>query len=249
MMDKANHNLRVPNRPEVLMERQEETAPDTMGEKKLALIVESQRLFRDALKFRLACETEFEVIGEARDGEEAIRLLKGTKPDLVMLALSMPRIDGFSVLRFTKKTNPSIKILVLTVHDSKEYVMNAFRLGADGYCLKDSSWEEMLLGMRSVLNGEMYISPGIAKKVNIGYIGGSRHIREKSAIEALSNRQREILKLIAEGHKNKDISQLLNIKIKTVESHRAKLISKLDLHNIAALTAFAYEHGLIISKS
>ena len=248
MMDKANHYLRVPNRPEVLMERQEETAPDTMGEKKLALIVESQRLFRDALKFRLACETEFEVIGEARDGEEAIRLLRSTKPDLVMLALSMPRIDGFSVLRFTKRTNPSIKILVLTVHDSKEYVMNAFRLGADGYCLKDSSWEEMLLGMRSILDGEIYICPGIAKKVKIGYIG-TGHIREKSAMEALSNRQREILKLIAEGYKNKDISQVLNIKLKTVEKHRAKLISKLDLHNSAALTAFAYEHGLIISKS
>ena len=231
------------------MERQEETAPDTMGKKKLALIVEGQRLLRDALKFRLACETEFEVIGEARDGEDAIRLLGSTKPDLVMLALSMPRIDGFSVLRFIKRTNPSIKILVLTVHDSKEYVMNAFRLGADGYCLKDSSWEEMLLGMRSVLNGEMYICPGIAKKVNIGYIGGSRHIREKSAMEALSNRQREILKLIAEGYKNKDISKVLNIKVKTVEKHRAKLISKLDLHNSAALTAFAYEHGLIISKS
>jgi len=247
-MDKPNNYLRVPNRPEVLMERQEETAPDTKGKEKLALIVEGQRLLRDALKFRLACETEFEVIGEARDGEEAIRLLRSTKPDLIMLALSMPRIDGFSVLRFAKRTNPSIKILVLTVHDSKEYVMNAFRLGADGYCLKDSSWEEMLLGMRSVLNGEMYICPGIAKKVNIGNIG-SRHIREKSAMEALSNRQREILKLIAEGYKNKDISKVLNIKLKTVEKHRAKLISKLDLHNSAALTAFAYEHGLIISKS
>jgi len=160
----------------------------------------------------------------------------------------MPRIDGFSVLRFIKRTNPSIKILVLTVHDSDEYVMNAFRLGADGYCLKDSSWEEMLLGMRSVLDGEMYICPGISKKVTIGNIGGGL-IREKSAMEALSNRQREILKLIAEGYKNKDISKVLNIKVKTVEKHRAKLISKLDLHNSAALTAFAYEHGLIISKS
>ena len=220
-----------------------------MDVKKQIFIVEDHRLFREGLKAMLSPIPEYEIVGEAEDGLEAIRLIRKSKPDLVLLALSMPRMSGFSVLQEIKAEMPEVKILVLSIHESDQYVLQAFEAKADGYAIKDSSREELRMAIRSVLEGKKYISPGIAGSVLEGFIDGRKTLKAKSSLDTVTLREREILKLLAEGYQNKEIADLLCISVKTVEKHRANLMSKLDLHNAAALTAFAFEHGLISTKA
>ncbi len=220
-----------------------------MDSKKQIFIVEDHRLFREGLKAMLSPNPEYEIAGEAEDGLEAVRLIRKTKPDLVLLDLSMPRVSGFSVLREIKAAMPEVKILVLSIHESDEYVLQAFEAKADGYAVKDSSREELRVAIRSVLDGKKYISPGVAGSVLEGYIDGRKTLKRRSALDTVTQREKEVLKLLGEGHQNKEIADLLNISVKTVEKHRANLMTKLDLHNAAALTAFAFEHGLITTKT
>ena len=220
-----------------------------MEPKKQIFIVEDHRLFREGLKAMLSPSPEYEIIGEAEDGLEAIRLIKKQKPDLVLLDLSMPRMNGLSVLREIKGSMPEIKILVLSIHESDQYVLQAFEAKADGYAIKDSSREELRMAIRSVLEGKKYISPGVAGNVLEGYLDGRKTLKTKSALDTVTEREKEILKLLGEGYQNKEIADLVHISVKTVEKHRANIMAKLDLHNAAALTAFAFEHGLITTKT
>ena len=137
------------------------------------------------------------------------------------------------------------KILVLTVHKTEEYILATLKAGADGYVLKDATHTELMMAVKNVLSGKHYISPGISEKVIEGYLEGRRTLKTKSSWETLTQREREILKLIAEGYKNKEIADDLCISPKTVEKHRANLMEKLDLHNVQALTVFAIEKGLV----
>jgi len=220
-----------------------------MEPKKQVFIVEDHRLFREGLKAMLSPSQEYEIIGEAEDGLEAIRLIKNKKPDLVLLDLSMPRMNGLSVLREIKGSMPEVKILVLSIHESDQYVLQAFEAKADGYAIKDSSREELRVAIRSVLEGKKYISPGVAGNVLEGYLDGRKTLKTKSALDTVTEREKEILKLLGEGYQNKEIADLVHISVKTVEKHRANIMAKLDLHNAAALTAFAFEHGLITTKT
>jgi DNA-binding NarL/FixJ family response regulator len=220
-----------------------------MGDTKTVLIVEDHRLLRDGLKAMLSASNDYEVVGEAQDGQDAIRQIKSSKPDLVLLDITMPKVDGFSVLRAIKNDRPEARVLMLTAHESDQYVHEAFRAGADGYCLKDSSREELLSAMRSALQGKIYVSPGLAKSVMDQQPSGQTTIKPQSAWESLTPREKEVLKLIAESYQNKEIAQILGISVKTVEKHRGNLIEKLDIHSSTALTAFAYEHGLIKRNS
>jgi DNA-binding NarL/FixJ family response regulator len=220
-----------------------------MESKKKIFIVEDHRLFREGLKAMLSPNPEYEIIGEAEDGLEAIRLIRKLKPDLVLLDLSMPRLNGFSVMREIKGELPEIKILVLSIHESDQYVLQAFEAKANGYAIKDCSRDELRTAIRSVLEGKKYISPGIAGSVLDGYLDGHKTLKSKCSFDTVTQREKEVLKLLAEGYQNKEIADLLCISVKTVEKHRSNLISKLDLHNAAALTAFAFEHGLISNKT
>jgi DNA-binding NarL/FixJ family response regulator len=220
-----------------------------MESKKQIFIVEDHRLFREGLKAMLSLDPGYEIIGEAEDGLEAVRLIRKSKPDLVLLDLSMPRMNGFSVLREIKAAMPEVKILVLSIHESDQYVLQAFEARADGYAIKDSSREELRVAIRSVLEGKKYISPGIAGNVLEGYLDGRKTLKTKSALDTVTEREKEILKLLGEGYQNKEIADLVHISVKTVEKHRANIMAKLDLHNAAALTAFAFEHGLITTKT
>ena len=220
-----------------------------MEPKKQIFIVEDHRLFREGLKAMLSPSQEYEIIGEAEDGLEAIRLIKKKKPDLVLLDLSMPRMNGLSVLREIKGSMPEVKILVLSIHESDQYVLQAFEAKADGYAIKDSSREELRVAILSVLEGKKYISPGVADNVLEGYLDGRKTLKSKSALDTVTEREKEILKLLGEGYQNKEIADLVHISVKTVEKHRANIMAKLDLHNAAALTAFAFEHGLITTKT
>lgn len=212
-------------------------------------IADDHQLFRDGLKSMINARGDMEVVGEAIDGLEALSMIKRTLPDLLLLDLSMPRLDGISVLKDAKKQFGDIKILVLSIHESDQYVLEAFEAGADGYCIKDARREELFMAIDSVLEGKTYISPGIADNVMEGYLKSRKQLKESSRWETITQREREVLKLLAEGHMNKEIANFLNISVKTVEKHRANIMKKLDLHNASALTAFAIEKGLVITKS
>ncbi len=220
-----------------------------MEAKKRIFIVEDHRLFREGLKAMLSPNPEYEIIGEAEDGLEAIRLIRKHKPDLVLLDLSMPRMNGFSVMREIKGELPQVKILVLSIHESDQYILQAFESKADGYAIKDSSREELRIAIRCVLDGKTYISPGIAGSVLDGYLSGRKTLKDRSALDLVTQREKEVLQLLAEGYQNKEIAGLLCISVKTVEKHRSNLMSKLGMHNAAALTAFAFENGLITRKT
>jgi len=216
-----------------------------MGEKKRIVIAEDHTILREGLRMLLRTNPDFEVVGEAEDGLEAIRCTETMKPDLVLMDLSMPRMNGMGAIQEIKKKCPETKILVLTVHKTEEYILATLKSGADGYVLKDATHSELMLAMDCVFSGRCYLSPGISEKIIEGYLEGRRTVRPSSSWDSLTQREREILKMIAEGYKNKDIAEYLCISAKTVEKHRANLMKKLDLHSASSLTAFAMEKGLI----
>ena len=217
-----------------------------MGRSKTAVvIVEDHRLFREGLKSLLADKSSFDIVGEAGDGLEALRCVRKRRPNLVLLDISMPKMNGISVMREIKSQFPEIKILALTIHQSDHYVLEAFEAGADGYCLKDAGRRELMVAITSVLEGKKYISPTIADNVMEGYLTGRKKLKSRTTWDTITPREREVLKLLGEGYQNKEISDMLHISVKTVEKHRANIMNKLDLHNAAALTAYAIEHGLV----
>ena len=209
------------------------------------VVVEDHRLFREGLKALLAFEPDFEIVGEAEDGVTAIQCVESVKPDIVLLDLSMPRLNGMEAIREMKKVSPKTNVVVLTAHKSQEFVLAALRSGASGYVLKDAQHEELLLAMRSVLNGKSYLSPDVSAEVIEGYLGGTKVTIPESPWATLTYRERQVLKLIAEGCKSREIADQFCISEETVAKHRANIMRKLDLHSVSALTAYALKKGLI----
>lgn len=216
-----------------------------LNEKNRIVIAEDHTILREGLRSLLSSHSDFEIVGEAEDGREAIRCVENLSPDLVLMDLSMPRMNGMGAIREIKKRFPETKILALTVHKTEEYVLATLEAGSDGYLLKDATHEELVIAIRSVLKGKPYLSPGISDRVIEGYLEGQKFVGSSTLLDTLTPREQEILQLIAEGYKNKEISEHLCISIKTVDKHRTNLMQKLDLHNASALTAFAIERGLI----
>jgi two-component system response regulator NreC len=216
-----------------------------MKEKYHVVIAEDYTILREGLRALLSSDPIFEIVGEAADGREAIQCVEKLKPNLVLMDLSMPRMNGMDAIREIKKRSSATKILVLTVHRAEEYILATLKAGADGYILKDSTQAELMMAVKSVLSGKHFISPGISEKVIEGYLDGRKILKTRTSWDTLTHREREILKLIAEGYKNKKIADLLCISVKTVEKHRANLMQKLDLHSTSALTTLALEKGLI----
>jgi len=214
-------------------------------ERKKIVIAEDQKILREGLKSLLTSTDDFEVVAEAEDGLNALRFVEKYKPDLLLLDLSMPRMSGMSVIRDTKIQVPGTKILILTVHESEEYILEVFNSGADGYCLKDASRSELIMAIKRVLSGNRYISPGISQKVLEGYLKDKETLKPSSSWDSLTKREREILKLVGEGYKNKEIADYLCVSAKTVEKHRSNIMRKLDLHTASALTAYAIERGMV----
>ena len=217
-----------------------------MGERHTILIAEDHTLIREGVKALVSFETDFEVVGEALDGREAIRLTEKLSPEIVLMDLSMPRMDGMQAIREIKRRWPKKRVLALTAHKTEEYVLTTLKAGADGYLLKDSTYQEMMTAVRSVLSGKRYLSPGISEKVIEGYLEGKQTIKVQGFWDNLTSREREVLKLIAEGYRNKEIANMLVISPKTVEKHRANLMEKLNFHNVSEVTAYAIEKGLVV---
>jgi DNA-binding NarL/FixJ family response regulator len=209
------------------------------------VIAEDHTILREGLNALLSSQPDLKVVGEAGDGLEAISCVQECSPDLVLMDLSMPRMTGIDAIRKIKEELPQTKILALTAHETDEYILSTLTAGADGYVLKDANSDELLTAIRQVLGGRRYLSQGLSGTTVDRLLDGDKASDIKSAWESVTQREREILKLIAEGHKNKDIADLLSISPKTVEKHRMNLMEKLDIHNAAELTALAAKKGLI----
>jgi DNA-binding NarL/FixJ family response regulator len=207
------------------------------------VLAEDHTILREGLRSLLS-QPGYEVVGEAGDGLAAIALVRRLKPLVAIMDLSMPKMNGIDAVREISKRHPGTRVIALTVHETEEYVHAALQAGAAGYVLKDASAAELLAAIRTVADGGNYLAPQFRALTRTGGSPGKRP-GKRVAWDTVTQREREILKLIAEGHRNREIAELLSISASTVEKHRSNLMAKLDLHNAAAITAFAARKGLI----
>lgn len=216
-----------------------------MDDTKRVFIVEDHALVRAGLRALLAQEPNVEIVGEAHNGRDALHAITTLNPHLVLMDIAMPDMDGIETMMRIKQHDPETRVLVLTMHKASECIHESLRAGADGYILKDATHDEFRVAIRSILNGKTYLSPEISGTVVHGYLKTGKSAHSPSSLTSLTQREREVLKLVAEGHPNRYISTHLCLSIKTVEKHRSNLMKKLDLHNAALLTSFAIKHGLL----
>ncbi len=219
-----------------------------MSNVKRIVIVEDHTLLRQSVEAMLGMDSDIEVVGFATNGKDAIELANGAKPDLMLMDLSLPVISGIEAIIEIKKRNPLIKVLVLTVHLDEQYVRDALSAGADGYSIKYDTQSELMYAVRNVLSGKAYLSPNIINLVIAGYLATNINPNEDLLWKTITHREREIMKLVAEGFLNLDIANLMNLSLKTVKTHRANIMKKLNLHNVISLTSFAVGKGLVVGN-
>ncbi len=219
-----------------------------MYKKKRIVIAEDHTILRQGLRSLLSTSDELDVVGEAGDGMSAIRIIKKLEPDLVLLDLNMPKMNGIAVIKTIKQSSPETKILALTMYRKEEYILEVFKSGGDGYCLKSAGHEDLMTAIKAVMAGKLYVSPEISDLVLEGYLDSRKTVKEKTSFELLTQREKEVLKLVGEGYRNKEIADYLCISPKTVEKHRANIMEKLDLHSASALTAYAVDKGLVVTE-
>ena len=209
------------------------------------LLADDYTVLRDALHGLLRASERIQLLDAADGAADVGRLLEGLKPDVVVLEIWMPGMSGLAAIQEVKSRTPPSRVLVLSVHEAEAYVRTAFQLGADGYVLKSAPPSELLEGIDSVMRGRRFISEALSQHIVNRYLEqGDAPRAAHATLEALTRREREILRLIAEGRRNREIAGMLYVSVKTVEKHRSNLMNKLDLHNTAALTSFAVESGL-----
>lgn len=208
------------------------------------LLADDHALVRAGLRELIQKIPFVEVIGEASNGRQTLELIQAHSPDLVLLDIGMKELNGLEVAERITRDHPGVKALILSMHANEEYVLRALRAGASGYMLKDSAITELKLAIEAVLAGKTYLSPTISRSVIDSYLHRTGS-GKKAALEQLTPRQREVLQLIAEGNSTKEIAASLNLSAKTVETHRAQLMERLDIYDVASLVRFAMREGLI----
>lgn len=204
------------------------------------LVADDHTLVRAGLTSLIARLPEMEVVGEAADGRQALRMVRDLQPDMVLMDIAMPGLNGLEAAERIHGIHPQTKIIILSMHASEEYVAQALKAGASGYLLKDAATSELEMALKSVAAGQFYLSPAISRQVVDNYLRGG-----PTGVELLTPRQREILQLIAEGKSTRDIAETLHLSVKTVETHRAQLMERLDIHDVAGLIRYALKKGLI----
>ena len=207
------------------------------------LLADDHVLVRAVIRSLLEKITGIEVVAEAGDGREALELIEKHLPNVVLMDIAIPELNGLEALARATKEFSGVKVIILSMHANEEYVLQALRAGARGYLLKDAAVAELELALRAVTRGETYLSPRISKRVIDSYLerlGNERLLREE-----LTPRQREIVQLIAEGKSTKEIAFLLTVSVKTVEAHRAQLMERLGIHDVAGLVRYAMRVGLV----
>jgi DNA-binding NarL/FixJ family response regulator len=211
-------------------------------EKIRVLLIDDHALVRAGIRALLERVETLEVVGEAGDGHEALALIESLRPDVVLLDLTMPGLSGFEVLTITSEKFPEVHMIVLTVHEEEEYAFHAIRAGAAGYLPKSAASAELKLAIEHVMSGKKYLSPTVERAA----FKSARPAPDGPVpVEELTPRQREVLTLIAEGNSTKDIARALKISAKTVETHRAQLMDRLNIHDIASLVRYAIKMGLV----
>jgi two-component system response regulator NreC len=213
------------------------------------LLAEDHTIVRKGLRSLLEGQPDIIVVGEAQDGREALEKTEQLSPDVVLIDIAMPLLNGIEATRRITQRFSDIKVLVLTMHDDQEYIRQVLQAGASGYVVKQAAPTELLSAIRAVRNGGSYLSPTISKRVIQDYVQQSESSDGYDSYDALTARQREVLQLIAEGHTTREIADLLTISVKTVESHRTNLMEKLDIHTTAGLTLYALRKGVIRDDS
>jgi DNA-binding NarL/FixJ family response regulator len=205
------------------------------------LIVDDHAIMRDGIRALLSVNDDIEVVGEASEGKEAIKKVEDLKPDVIVMDIAMPGMDGMEATRQMVKANSRIKVLILTQHDNKEYILSAIKAGAAGFVPKRALGSELVSAIRAVSRGDSVLYPSVASALIEDY----RQRSELDPYDRLTAREREILKLIAEGHTSQEIADMLIISLKTVLGHRTKIMEKLDIHNRTELIKYAMRKGLI----
>jgi DNA-binding NarL/FixJ family response regulator len=211
------------------------------------LLADDHALVRAGIRALLESLDGVEVIGEASDGHDALRMIGEQRPDLALLDISMPGLNGLEVTARATREYPRTRVIVLSMHADDEYVYRALRAGATGYLLKNADRRELELAVRAVARGEAWLSPAVSKKVIAAFAGGGK--RSEDPVEVLTPRQREILQLVAEGHSTKEIAQRLVLSVKTVESHRTQLMERLGIHDVSGLVRYAIRLGIVRVES
>ena len=210
------------------------------------LMADDHTLVRAGMRTLLQTLPDVEVVAEASDGREALKLIEQHRPDVVLMDISMPQLNGLEATARVAKEFPQTRVIILSMHASEEYVLQALKAGAVGYLLKESDIAELELAIKSVARGESYLSPAVSKHVISDYV--RRTGSETTSLELLTPRQREVLQLIAEGRSTKEIARILNVSVKTVETHRMQLMERLDIHDVAGLVRYALRVGLAADK-
>ncbi|HHY27374.1 MAG TPA: response regulator transcription factor [Desulfitobacterium dehalogenans] len=217
-----------------------------MNKKLRIVLADDHAVLRAGLKVLLNAEPDLEVIGEASDGVEAIARVDDLRPDLLLLDLTMPKLNGVDCIEELLKKHPGLKILVLTMHDDEEYLKAVLRIGAKGYVLKKAADVELLSAIRTVARGEMFIYPTMAAELVYRHWVSSKELeKESKKLKKLSERELEVLRYLALGHTNQDIAEFLHVSVKTVETYKARVMEKLEMHKRAELVRYAMDNGII----
>jgi two-component system response regulator NreC len=209
------------------------------------ILADDHAVMRSGLRLVLEQQEEFKVLGEASDGREAVGLAESLRPDVAVLDITMPNLNGIEAARQISAKQPDVAIVVLSMHADESYVLRALKAGARGYLLKESPEADFIRAIRSVSEGKAFFSPAVSRMLVEDYV---RQLQDKDiedSYELLTTREREILQLIAEGKSNKDVANMLNLSLYTVETHRSNILAKLNLHSVPELILYAVRKGVI----
>jgi DNA-binding NarL/FixJ family response regulator len=217
------------------------------------IIADDHSVVRSGLRLLLQSSPDFAVVAEAEDGEEAVTLVDRHKPDVVIMDISMPKMNGIEATGMMRQNDPDLKIIILTVHEDEEYVYQMLRAGASGYVLKSAGKKEIFAAIESALSGERFFSPGISKLIIEGFIKRDKEQLQDQiqthSKQQLTKREIEVLQFIAQGLTNRKIAEALFLSIRTINTHRTNLMQKLDIHDTARLVRYAIETGLVKLKN
>ena len=209
------------------------------------LLADDHQLMRSGLRLVIEQQPDLTIVGEAADGREAVALAKSVRPDVAVMDISMPNLNGIEAAHQIIQSQPDIAVIVLSMHTDESYVLRALKAGAKGYLLKDSAEADLIAAVRAVARGKSFFSPAVSKVLLDDYMRKLKRSGAEDAYDLLTPREREILQLVAEGKSNKEVANLLNLSVYTVETHRSNVMQKLNLKGIPELTLYAVRKGII----
>jgi len=208
------------------------------------LVADDHKIMREGLKALIEKEPDIEVVGEAETGKETVSMTQKFSPNVVVMDIAMPDLNGIEAARKITKANTNVRIVALSAHADQHFIREMMSAGASAYVLKDTAYEELVRAIREVMKGKKYLSPDIARGVLDAYVKLSRPLTENPAFVVLTDREREVLQMIAEGKSTKEIAGETEVSVKTIETHRRNIMEKLNLHSIAELTKYAIREGV-----